>query len=237
VADEAPPPGAPLWIVSFADMISNMVTFFILLAAFSTPSANDATSASTGPGLREKGIFEQSSKSRALVGRRPTADAKHGSAGPENPSRRSERERDEKLDRFVQDADYSVKPDLERLPDGLRLNFAADRMFAPGAHEPRPEVAQLMEETGRFFRGEGCEFLVEAHCDGRSHETSGFASPRELSRDMAIAAAQVLIARAGVPAYRVAIVPFGASQPVASDEDAVGRAKNRRVAIVVRKTS
>ena len=35
--DEAPP-GAPEWIVTFSDMISLLVTFFILLMTFSTPA-------------------------------------------------------------------------------------------------------------------------------------------------------------------------------------------------------
>ena len=33
---DAPPPGAPLYMVSFGDMITIMLTFFILLCSYST---------------------------------------------------------------------------------------------------------------------------------------------------------------------------------------------------------
>lgn len=237
MADDAPPPGAPLWIVSFADMISNIVTFFILLAAFSTPSPYDTDVRDQAVTAKEKGVFAGASKKRAVVSRRGGEDTKAEGEGTEKSSRRSEKSLDGKLDTFVQDASYKVKPDLERLDDGLRITLAADRVFGPGEWVPKGEHADVIEEIGRYFRGEGCVFVVEAHVDGRTHRTSGVESPFDLSRRMALAVASVLTDRAGVPAHRVGIAPLGASQPIASDDEAAGRAKNRRIAIVVRKGS
>jgi chemotaxis protein MotB len=237
VADEAPPPpGAPLWIVSFGDMISNMVTFFILLAAFSTPSEADTDSREMAVHVKEKGVFD-SGRKRSLVKKHASNDAKLETDGAEKPSQRSEQSLDRKLDTFVMNSDYKVKPDFSKLPDGLKVTVQADRMFAPGDATLRPEAAEIITEIGKFFRGEDCEYVVEAHVDARSHRYAGDASPLDLSRRMAIAAFVRLTQDAGVEPHRVAVSAKGASEPVASDEEAAGRAKNRRVVIYVRKTS
>ena len=237
MADDAPPPSAPLWIVSFGDMISNMVTFFILLAAFSTPSEADTNSTTMSPQTNEKGVFDKAKKKRAMVAKAASNDAKLETEGAEKPSERAEVSTDRKLDTFVMNSDYKVKPDFERLADGLRIIVQADRMFAPGDATLRPEAAEVIAEIGRYFRGESCEYVVEAHVDGRSHRYAGDASPLGLSRRMAIATAAWLHTEAGVETHRISIAPRGAAEPVASDDEAAGRAKNRRVVIFVRKTS
>ncbi|HYC76559.1 MAG TPA: OmpA family protein [Planctomycetota bacterium] len=234
MADDAPPPMAPLWIVSFGDMISNMVTFFILLAAFSTPSSADVDVRELAVNVREPGVFDVAKK-RAVLKRPASADAKIDVDGAEQPSQREEENLDRKLDAFVMGPEYAVKPDFSRLADGLRIQLEADRAFRPGDAEPSPEAAELIMEIGRFFRGEGCTFTVEAHCDARTHRYSGASTPAELSRDMAVAAARVLHERAEVPAHRVIVAPKGADSPVASDDTPAGRAANRRIAVVVRK--
>ncbi len=237
MADDAPPPGAPMWIVSFGDMISNMVTFFILLAAFSTPSEADTDNTTMSTQQNEKGVFESNKKKRAMVAKAASNDAKVATDGPEKPSERTEESADRKLDTFVMNSDYDVKPDLERLADGLRIVVQADRMFAPGGSQLRPEAADIVTEVGKYFRGESCEFVVEAHVDGRSHRDAGDASPLDLSRSMAVATATWLQKEAGVEAHQIAIAPRGAASPVASDDEAAGRAKNRRIVIFVRKSS
>jgi chemotaxis protein MotB len=234
--DDAPPPGAPLWIVSFGDMISNMVTFFIMLAAFSTPAEADTDVTEMAIVVNEKGVFDRGKK-RALVPKPSSADAKNDRDGPETPTKRSEETLDRSLDRYVSSSAFNVPVDLERLPDGLAIRIAADRMFAPGDAELKPEAAQIVEEIGRYFRGEGCDFTVEAHADSRSHVYAAKEGPLELTRSMAAKVATYLVERADVEPHRVAIQPAGASKPAATDDDAAGRAKNRRVVIYVRKPS
>lgn len=234
MADDAPPPGAPLWIVSFGDMISNMVTFFILLAAFSTPSEADTDNREMAVNVKEKGVFD-SGRKRSMVKKSATADAKAETNGAEKPSARVEQDLDRRLDTFVMGPEYKVKPDLERLPDGLRIALLADKMFAPGSHRLRPEAAEIVGDIGRYFRGEGCDFVVETHADGRSHRYAGDASPLDLTRGMAAAVADILRVDAQVPPHRIAVAPRGATEPVASDDDPLGRAQNRRVVVYVRK--
>ena len=62
--------------------------------------------------------------------------------------------------------------------------------------------------------------------DGNRH----FADNWELSAQRALTVTRALIAE-GVPASSVFAAAFGAQQPVSSNADAEGRAKNRRVEI------
>ena len=60
-------PGCPLWIVSFADMISNLVIFFILMATFGAKNA--ANLEATGGGRdREAGVLAAGPDKRDVIG-------------------------------------------------------------------------------------------------------------------------------------------------------------------------
>ncbi|MFD1882006.1 OmpA family protein [Paracoccus pacificus] len=68
---------------------------------------------------------------------------------------------------------------------------------------------------------------------GHTDDTGSAAYNQDLSQRRASAVANVLIA-GGVPTSRVSAVGRGESQPVASNADASGRAKNRRVELIIR---
>jgi outer membrane protein OmpA-like peptidoglycan-associated protein len=70
--------------------------------------------------------------------------------------------------------------------------------------------------------------LIEGHTDGQGEAATNL----RLSQQRADAVAAALAA-AGVPSSRIRAVGRGESDPVADDATATGRARNRRVEIVV----
>ncbi len=225
-------PGCPLWIVSFADMISNLVIFFILMATFGAKNA--ANLEATGGGRdREAGVLAAGPDKRDVVGRTAKSGARIGD-GSRDPSRRSETASDSRFDRFAQDASYDVRPGIERLRDGLRIRIDEERLVVPGSWTLSESGKTLIEEIGNFFRGEACDFTVEAHVDGETWKKLGAASDLEASRELAVSVADHLFGNCGIAAPRVSITSFGASKPVAGNDTAVGRARNRRVELVLR---
>ncbi|WP_447553410.1 OmpA family protein [Vreelandella sp. EE22] len=139
------------------------------------------------------------------------------------------------LDERVADSLYL--PNLEgvevaRVAEGISLRVQ-DRMLFPSATAELTEdgaslVGSLLETIQRY---EG-EVWVEGHSDSQSINTPEFSSNWALSSARAIAIVEALQA-AGVSASRLRAVGLAATQPLEDNATAEGRARNRRVEVVI----
>ncbi len=227
-------PGCPLWVISFADMVANLVIFFILMATFATASSGSAQGGRR-PTNGYVGIIgdDRTPNAPKLVKPRQQEGGTPGDEGAEQRSHRQAKEVDEKLAKKVQRADYNVKPDATDLKDGVRISLSESALFAPGSDRPSDHAIDLLGEVARYFEDESCEFIVEAHTDDRTVTFSRFKSPEELTRAVAIRVARLLAEQAKVEPARIGIASMGASHPLDTNETAAGRSKNRRVEIIV----
>ena len=124
-----------------------------------------------------------------------------------------------------------------------RIGISGSVLFATGADELRPEGRQLLKslvQPLRVYLGERDEMLmVSGFTDNMlvRGDNQRFADNLELSAQRALTVTRALIGE-GMPASQVFAAAFGAEQPVASNTDEQGRARNRRVEMApVPKTS
>jgi flagellar motor protein MotB len=119
------------------------------------------------------------------------------------------------------------------LDDG-RIGVRGSVLFALNSAELQPEGRQLLKSLAAplaAYLGTRDEVLmVSGFTDDRQvHEGNRrFADNWELSAQRALTVTRALI-EAGIPASSVFAAAFGAEQPVASNADADGRSRNRRV--------
>ena len=102
--------------------------------------------------------------------------------------------------------------------------------FAPGSAQIPARSADLMkrmETAVRLFPD--AEITVTGHTDSFGGDGANF----ELSRKRAEAVRRYLVDSAGIPAFRVSAVGYGETQPVASNQTADGRARNRRIDVFI----
>ena len=124
--------------------------------------------------------------------------------------------------------------------DDGKVILQGEVLFDSGSDALKPEGVSLMTEIGRglaaLLKSEGGQtirqmVLVGGHTDDLPiHER--FASNWELSTARALAVTSVL-RRAGVPAASVVAAGFGQHHPRASNGDEAGRAKNRRIEVLL----
>lgn len=129
-------------------------------------------------------------------------------------------------------------PDLDgvevsRVPEGVRLRVE-DRLLFPSAQaeltdEGRALVAERLREVVARQPG---EVEVQGHTDSRPIQTPRFPSNWSLSSARAIAIVEALI-EDGVDPSRLRAVGLADTRPLASDDTAEGRARNRRVEVVI----
>jgi len=104
-----------------------------------------------------------------------------------------------------------------------------DIAFAPGQGGLRPEAKASLGQLVAFVnRDRSKPIRIEGHTDSR-----GTASTNQvLSQRRADAVRYALIA-AGVAANRISSVGLGEGQPVAGNDSEEGRARNRRVDVII----
>lgn len=118
------------------------------------------------------------------------------------------------------------------LVDG-RIGISGSVLFALNSNELQPEGRQLLRSLSgplaSYLRQRGEILMVSGFTDDQPlKDGNRFTDNWELSAQRALTVTRALI-EAGVPAASVFAAAFGAEQAVASNADAAGRARNRRV--------
>lgn len=113
------------------------------------------------------------------------------------------------------------------------IQLPQDILFASGSANIGAEGRRTLQEVGSVIAElDDREFQVEGHTDDVPISTERFPSNWELSSARALSVVRLLI-QAGVDPERVSGAGFGEFQPVASNDDAAGRRRNRRIEIVM----
>ena len=103
--------------------------------------------------------------------------------------------------------------------------------FDSGASEIKPENFDLLAKVEKaidvFPRS---ELTIEGHTDSHGGDDLN----QKLSQERAESVQQYMINAMRIPTYRLIATGFGETRPVASNETAAGRARNRRIDIVIR---
>jgi flagellar motor protein MotB len=119
------------------------------------------------------------------------------------------------------------------LVDG-RIGISGSVLFAQNSDQLQPEGRQLLKSLAAplagYLRARDELLMVSGFTDDRLLREGNrlFADNWELSAQRALTVTRALI-EAGIPASQVFAAAFGPEQPVASNADATGRARNRRV--------
>jgi chemotaxis protein MotB len=123
---------------------------------------------------------------------------------------------------------------LEREDGGATIVLASDVTFTPGradlnrkAQETLRRVAQELRDESGFQR-----LRIEGHTDSDPIRKSGWRDNRELSLARASKVRMFLVAQ-GISEDLMSVEGHGAARPIASNTSSAGKARNRRVEIVL----
>jgi len=126
---------------------------------------------------------------------------------------------------------------VERRVDGgvVRLEISADKLFEPGGANLLPAgtalLTQVSDEVERVFPG---HFLgIEGHTDTEPLQNASWGSQHQLSVARASAVFDFLTTRTSLRQGQLFLVAHGPNHPVVSNATAAGRARNRRIELVI----
>ncbi len=240
--------GAPLWMATFGDMMSLLLCFFVLMFSMSeikmerfllaAQSVNMAMG-STSPDpvenpmglmkdppdpdlmLENPGMNEGATMSPIEAdGQDETWDDKMSKAYLEMIAKR--------LEEFVEAQGLESDVEVERTATGVYLRMKATALFPSGEAGPRIEGIEILTQLAEVTGSLDVPVIISGHADDRPISTPAFASNWELSAARAAGVARILI-EAGQPPLLTRVESYGEFKPVADNETADGRARNRRV--------
>lgn len=126
---------------------------------------------------------------------------------------------------------------ISELQGKLTVNILDRVLFASGEADLKPEGEQVLSQVASVLtQHTNRQIYVIGHTDNipiRANTFSRYPSNWELSTARATSAVRYLVEKAGINPLRMAAVGYGEFHPVADNSTAEGRAKNRRIAIVV----
>ncbi len=191
--EEEDPVGAPEWIVTFSDMISLLVTFFVLLLSFASTAPNDE--AKMKQFLRGMWGLFPSEKDSAIE--TPTEEISpertyRTSAALEKNSRPFEEVLHELERAGLREDDQRLPIDLSATTSGVRLTFGPEQRFAIGDDRVNPSLESALVRIADVLRHYHYEIVVEGHGDGSQPIDPRFADSGALPLARAAAAAAVM---------------------------------------------
>lgn len=229
-APDPEPAGAPEWIVTFTDMISLLVTFFVLLMTFSSMEEYDPVQIK-GVLQGGKGVVLPERAPRVVEAPEPDVishtDPLKGA--PEPHTRDQEFEADRTNEQFRRQRESEKLRDLTDIADGLLIQWGAEASFEPGSAKPNAALRAALLDVADVLAAYDHAIVLEGH-DSPDHEaTRAHPDSDSIALARALACARILVDEAGIAPGRVQVASYGATRAKTLNDSPQGRAHNRRV--------
>ena len=225
-------PNHERWLVSYADFMTLMFAFFVVMFASSQADKDRARRVSEGV---ERAFQEGKISTKIdelLHGRKPYIGLT--SVPGQKAQKLAELKSPlEQLKKALKDDIAQGRIDVRMEGRGLVISLkqaaffpAGDATVAMSGYESIGKVVQTLAQLPNPVR-------LEGHTDSIPIRNERFASNWHLSAARGIAMLDLLTSRFGMPPGQMAVVGYGDTVPVDTNDTEVGRARNRRVDITV----
>jgi chemotaxis protein MotB len=232
------------WLVSYADFITLLFAFFVVLYAASKADQKKQVQVSEAidSAFRSLGIFANSN--RLKDGANSTANGIDKPIIPMNivmgedvlsPAKvrkdlnQIRRELEQTLSNQI--AQHTVSIQMGR--DGLVISLREAGFFNSGSATPRPETLAILRQIAVSLGRSPYDLRIEGHTDNIPIHNEEFDSNWELSSARATRIARLFLDMKTIEPARISAAGYAEFHPVASNETEGGRAENRRVDLVV----
>ena len=214
--------GAPAWMVTYADMVTLLLTFFVLLLSMARMDEMKFTQAAGS--LKDAfGVLRSSDKTNVdsprVVEFAPISD---------DLVQRTYQRMLTELQRLRIDEDIELVKDRGAII--LRINSAI--LFEPGSTRVKDEAHPTLRKAAQLIAPLPLHLRIEGHTDD-TRSVSGSTSNWDLSVSRAINVLKFFAGEKLLPLDRLSAVGYGDQRPLAPNDSAENRAKNRRVELVL----
>lgn len=219
--DDVEAPSAPFWMTTFSDMVTLLLVFFVLIVSMSSVQVEkfkEALSYFQG----QTGVL----KNKAVV---PSSTSQVNT-----PSKARNAENYREFIAKLKEKDLADKVQVNLTEQGIHVTITDSLMFRSGQAiliDPSRTILRLLSEV---ITEDVKSIVTEGHTDTEPISTAAFPSNWELSAARAASVIRFLQNQENaLPPDRYIAIGYGEHHPRASNATAEGRAKNRRVEILL----
>jgi chemotaxis protein MotB len=198
---------APIWMTIYADMMTTLMLFFLMLYAMTRLDLNAET----------RKDFQQA-LGKEVMGRDQYSTA--------------EVERHKMTDEEIAKEASKIKGFMQTDETSIKLSLQGEVLFDSGSSELKESASESMKQTLDIIAKISNKVIVEGYTDDVPIFTSQYKSNWELSLARAESVVNYLTAN-GVARGRICLAGYGEFKPLVLNKDTASRARNRRIEISI----
>jgi len=223
--------GAPKWVVTFADLMSLLLCFFVLLLSFSEIDRQKykqvAGSLEKAFGVQRKIRVMEIPKGMKIIAK---------DFDQEIIETRILEDIGKEIDDMLstQLEAFNEQIDVEVSENEIIIRLMGESTFDSGRDEIRDRLKPLLKNLAGVLAKEPGDIVVAGHTDNVPIRGGGaYRTNLRLSIARAAAVAEFMLANSDIDSRRVSTMGFGEYRPIESNLSEKGREKNRRVEIIL----
>ncbi|MDZ4700630.1 MAG: OmpA family protein [Rhodothermales bacterium] len=222
--EEEPAPSAPFWLVTYGDMVTLLLTFFVMIVAMSEIKKDKMMEAMSYFNGRNS-VFNNAQPVPVI---------------PQKDPKEIEEEKREQADRVEALIDFI---ETEGLQGSVQVNYEESTvhivitdsvMFSSGSSQLLGTAQRVLAKVAGVAADTSNTLTVIGHTDNIPIRTSAFPSNWELSASRAASVVRFLLTQSSaLPADHYQAIGRGEFQPVATNRTPDGRSRNRRIELLI----
>lgn len=236
---DEPKKGSPAYMNTYGDMMTLLLTFFVLLFSMSSIDIGGfrALSAAfdSGAGVLEGG--DVLTENVNMLGNGIKQFPKQAEEVVSDKQKQNAiRQVTQALQEYVDKENLQNKVTVEKQGDETILRFDDILLFDTGKADLKPGAIPVLNTLGiklKEYLDQGFKLRFEGHTDNVPIKTAQFPSNWHLSASRAIAVTEFFVNEMGFTPSGISTEGFGEHNPIADNSTAEGRAMNRRVEIKI----
>lgn len=219
------PSGAPGWMCTFADMMSLLLCFFVLLLSFANMDevkfAKVSGSLKDAFGVQTSEIIEISPTGELML-------APNFEMVPFDVR--------QALQEIIDEVADSGLVESAETKEGIVVRVKEQLAFESGKAMLKANFIPLLDKIGKVVAKAEANVVVNGHTDNvlLKKDNNDFRSNWGLSTARAVAVVEYWSKKYRIPSRYLSAVGYADGQPIASNNSAEGRAKNRRVEFIIK---
>lgn len=220
-------------MVTFSDLSTLLLTFFVLLVSMSTLDARTLQSMfhnfAAGSGVLFNKDYGEISRPKEVL-----------------MQSLAERLKDDLVVRKAEELPEPVTPAREEIQleragtsvvvenfrGGFKLVFGHKLLFPSGSAEIGDDMKPVLERIGSFMRNSDYQIYIDGHTDNVPLKGGRYGSNEELSLARALNLTEYFVKHEKVSPHSIAVAGYGDLHPVDTHQTPEGKGRNRRVEII-----
>lgn len=218
--------GLPAWMATFADLVTLLMCFFVLLLSFAN---QDLANFRTLMGSIKDAFGVQTKRPEATF-------AAYSPTRLEKKGVKLDSEQKVVLDLTMQlralmeeDTELKRSTGVSAEREGVLVRVETGYLFDKGKAELSPQASKMLSKVLKTLKEYNFNCVIRGHTDDTEEGQGVFASNWELSAARAAATLRYLVEKGGIDPRRLKAVGYAGTRPLVPNDRPADRARNRRV--------